>query len=225
MNNTVTLQEKVRKAAEGFKQWKFGRAFLRGQVPVMDHRSQPLMPRRASENHSDNNYFLSNKKTGKFLQYESQTWGINLGWTDDNEAKTAAQVSKWFFTNKDGSGPVRYGDLVALGWTENDKPYVRYGHRNVGINLDWSDSPEFEWKILGGKNNEPVQLGDQVAIFNIKSEGGEVFIYFDRTLGGDIGWPSSETFFEQFKDAAKDLIEEVGAKRAKELVLEYLKNL
>jgi hypothetical protein len=36
----------------------------------------------------------------------------------------------------------------------------------------------------------------------MKSEGGEFLIYFDRTVGGDIGWPSSSTLGDQLKALA-----------------------
>jgi hypothetical protein len=56
------------------------------------------------------------------------------------------------------------------------------------------------------------------AIYNTKSEGGEVFMFFDRTVGGDIGWPSSQTWGTQLKDMGIDLAESAAKEAGKEAV-------
>lgn len=72
----------------------------------------------------------------------------------------------------------------------------------MGINLNWSDRPVYEWQILGGRQDVAVETQKWVAIVNLKAAGGgEPLIYFDRTRGGDIGWPSSNTWGEQLKGA------------------------
>ena len=51
---------------------------------------------------------------------------------------------------------------------------------------------------------------DDLVLFNEKSEGdGEPLIYFDRTFGGDIGWPSSETVWGQIPGKIPGLVEKV----------------
>ncbi len=67
----------------------------------------------------------------------------------------------------------------------------------MGIDLDWSDTPVYEWKLLGGPRGRPIDPDWYVAIYNEKA--GEFLIFFDRTRGGDIGWPSSQTWGEQLK--------------------------
>jgi hypothetical protein len=83
---------------------------------------------------------------------------------------------------------------------------VRFKQRNVGINLGWSKKPVYEWKLLGGKIDQPVSTKDRIAIYNQVSEGGECLIHFERTAGGHIGWPSSETWAEQLLPDKEDLI-------------------
>ena len=146
------------------------------------------------------NYNLHNKKTKKYLQYESQSWGINLGWTDDAHQVTADRVKQWRFERSgSAAGPILYGEEVAI-YNTRDKKFVHYTHRDVGINLGWSEQPVYEWKLLGSEKGKPVLVGDPIAIYNEKDE--ECLIYFDRTVGGDIGWPSSKTWGAQVTDSA-----------------------
>lgn len=141
-------------------------------------------------------YNLKGKGVRKFLQYEKQGTfgGINLGWTDNASAKTATGSSQWYFTKPFGAysfvRPVVYGERVALAWRRGENQYVKYAKRNVGINLDWSKKPSFEWAILGGKPGTDVKRGeDWVILYNLKHK--MPLMYFDRTKGGDIGWPDS----------------------------------
>lgn len=162
---------------------------------------------------SGHRYTLKNRTNRKFFQYEEQTWGINLGWTDDAEPSTAAKVRRWAFVGKGGAkAPMTYGQPVALAWGDR---FVRYGARDVGINLDWSKAPVFEWQLLGGAPGAPVRTGEWLSLFNTRSEGGEPLLHFDRTVGGNIGWPSSKTWGAQLKEMGTDL--------AKDAILDYLK--
>ena len=89
-----------------------------------------------------------NRKVRKFLQHETQTFGINLGWTDDAEPATATHLARWFFARDGGSGPLTSGETVAIG--NRKKPsFTRYRKRDVGVNLDWSDQPVLEWNLVG----------------------------------------------------------------------------
>ena len=159
-------------------------------------------------------YQLKNGKARRFLQYEKQGTfgGINLGWTDDAGLETGTRVSQWTFIRQGNhQQPLRYGEPVAIRWKDD---YIYHGHREVGINLKWSDNPVYEWRILGGTPGTPVSRQDWVCVFNTMSEGGEPLIYFDRTVGGDIGWPSSRTWGQQLKEIGTDL--------GKEAIFAYL---
>jgi hypothetical protein len=181
---------------------------------MISNPSKPrrLLPKANFEGPADRNYDLKNKKVRKFLQHEEQDVGINLGWTDDAEPATAKKVARWFFMHKGGGNqPLTYGEPVAIA--NGKKPsFIRYKVRDIGINLDWSDTPVFEW-ILGGGKAGPVSPNEYLAIYNQKA--GEFFIFFDRTAGADIGWPSSKTWGKQLSEK---VIEEAKKEAVKALI-------
>jgi hypothetical protein len=51
-----------------------------------------------------------------------------------------------------------------------------------------------------------VKTGEAVAIYNVHAR--ECLITFDRTAGGDIGWPSSKTWGEQLEDRIRKAVVE-----------------
>lgn len=147
--------------------------------------------------HSGRNYNLRNRRTRTFLQWERQTWGINLGWTDDGTPQTATKVSRWFLRRPGtNASALKYGERLALGYG-GDPSFLRYSKRTVGINLKWDYSPSYEWRLLGGRKNRPVLTGEPVAIYNETAGERGFLIHFDRTAGGDIGWPDSQTWLDQ----------------------------
>lgn len=175
-----------------YRQWKFD---------APDSSRTNLRSKNSFGGPADRNYNLFNNDERRYLQWEKQTWGINIGWTDDATSNTAIKVRRWFFDNRGpDTQPIHYGETIALG-NGGDPSFLRYAERTVGINLKWSDDPVHEWRILGGRIGAPVLTGDSVAIFN--EVANDFFIFFDRSLGGDIGWPTSQTFGEQLSDIAK----------------------
>jgi hypothetical protein len=199
MSDSLTAQspQDIQRLAEYLAQWR---------ILSPDGRPSDVRPgKRFLLKNSTNRHFLSYKKQGTF-------GGINLGFTDDAEPATAAKVVHWEFVNRNRTA-VKYDEPVAIRCRDG---YLRYGHRDVGINLHWSDSPVTEWRLLGGRPGTPVKTGEKFSIFNMHTKEGEPLIYFKREIGGNIGWPSSETLldqaFEWLKDAAqKALIEYVRA--------------
>jgi hypothetical protein len=172
---------------------------------LADHTKKggPIRPKTRFSGPADRNYQLKGKVPRKFLQWEEQNFGINIGWTDDAEPSTATRVQRWFFM-RDGENetPIRYGEKLAIG---NGKPpsWLCYGERTWGVNLNWRDDPSFEWKVLGGEPGDQVELGDWVALYNMKD--GECLTYFARDVGAFLGWPSSKTWAQQVKDKLGDL--------------------
>jgi hypothetical protein len=194
MTDSLTIQ--TTSVVNYLKQWMFD----------PNNPRHPLVPKIEFAGHTDRNYNLKNSRTRKFLQWEHQTWGVNVGWTGNAEPATASKVARWFLSrNGASSTPVRYGEPVALGYGTSPS-FLRYEEREVGINLGWTNTPVFEWKLLGGHRNEPVSSGDWLAIFNEKA--GDCLIYFDRTVGGDIGWPSSQTWSDQLGDVLTDAVKD-----------------
>src|SRR4051812_23097670 len=114
----------VDEMVDRYKQWSIGG----------DAAGTPVVPKRE--------YNLHNQKRKKYLQYESQTWGVNLGWTDDAQPATATRVKHWIFVrNGSATGPILYGEAIAIKNTRDT--FVHYTHRDVGINLGWSKDPVY----------------------------------------------------------------------------------
>ena len=196
------MDEIVEALVEIYKQWNIG--------PITTMPSVPVLPKKKFDGLPERNYALKNKQNRKYLQHEDQTFGINLGWTDDATDETGLRVSRWFFVRKgDSAEPIEYGETIALG-NGKQPSFVNYKRRKIGINLAFADSPSFEWKILGGKPGTPVKTKEWVALYNMKSEEGECLIHFDRTAGADIGWPSSKTWGAQLLDELQEAIEDLS---------------
>jgi len=188
---------------EELKQWKVNR-------PSKPSR---LLPKSGFGGPADRSYTLKNGKVRKFLQHEEQSVGINLGWTDDAEPSTAAKVARWFFARSGASDkPLVYGETLAIG-NGGSPSFIRNKKRTAGVDLDWSTTPVFEWKLVGGEPGTTIDPADYLAIYNEKA--GEFLIFFNRTAGGDIGWPSSKTWGEQIPD----VVVEKAKKRAEKILL------
>lgn len=176
-------------------------------IILADHTKKggPVRPKTTFEGPGDRNFQLKNKRPIKFLQYEKQTTGINLGWTDNASAATAKRVQRWFFRRDGGDeSPIRYGEPVAMGY--GTKPsWLCYETRTFGINLRYKDNPCYQWKLLGGTLGQPVKVDQWLAIYNTKIN--EFLIYFEREGQGSawVGWPSSKTWADQAKDKLGDL--------------------
>jgi hypothetical protein len=198
MTDSLTAQtsQDVEQLAEYVQQWI---------VLDLNRRSLDIRPgQRFLLKNSTNRHFLQYKKQGTF-------GGINLGFSDNAEPSTAAKVVHWEIVNRQRT-PVKYGEPVAIRCRDG---YLRYGSRTVGINLDWSDNPVFEWRLLGGRQGTPVRTGQWLSIFNMHAQPGEPLIYFKREVGGNIGWPSSRTWVEQGFGWAKEALQKALAEYIK----------
>ena len=178
------------------KQWMFD----------PNHAHHPLRAKPDFTGPADRNTNMKNSRPRKFLQWKEQTFGINLDWTGDASPATADKVSRWFFTQPaDNSSPIRYGQSIALGYGISPS-YIYYAERTFGVNLEWSASPRFDWQLLGGKIGQEVRSGDWLALYNQTAR--DCLIYFDRTVGCDIGWPSSETWTGEITDVVMQAIKD-----------------
>jgi hypothetical protein len=200
MTQSITAQspEEIQRLGTYLAQWRLGN--LKG--PSSDVRK-------------GQRYLLKNTTNRHFLHYKHQGTfgGINLGFTDDAEPSTAAKVVQWELVNRHGT-PVKFDEPVALRCRDD---YLRYGQREIGINLHWSDNPVYEWRLLGGKPGTALKTGVPFSIFNMHNADGEPLIYFQREIGGNIGWPSSKTLIDQGFEWAKDA--------AQKAIAEYLKSV
>lgn len=188
--NLILDESRAQAVANDMKQWIIS---ANSATPILTKANWAADPGRS--------YSLKNSKLSRFLQYEKQKVGINLGWTDDASAATEPKVARWFFTRSgSATGPVAYGEFLAMGYGKSPS-YVRHEKRTIGIDLGWSDKPVFEWRLLGGTAGAPIDNRAWLAIHNEKA--GNFLIHFDRTAGGDIGWPDSRTWGDQAWEAGK----------------------
>jgi tetratricopeptide (TPR) repeat protein len=126
---------------------------------------------------------LKNTFIQKWMGYGEREYGINLVWYDPSEGHD-------FFFKKSGGDEhevIRYGDLVAIkpcrggGW-------ITYKEREYGINLGWSDTPEYEWEIKGGPIGQVVRTGDKFDLYNQVRK--DRMIYCERSYGINLKWAS-----------------------------------
>ena len=198
-----------------FKTWVIGA----NRSGVVDAVISPTSPQSSR-------YSLKGLDNKKFFQYERQGkfGGINLGWTDNANAQTAKDTSYWILVPKNQSRrvgeknrgeairstPIKYGEVIALGkqarqrtsdvWRlRNTWEFLKYGQRNVGINLNWEKLPAYEWAVLGGTPGTTVKLGkDKVILYNLKHK--QPMIYVVRNGGAHIGWPDSKIVATKYAD-------------------------
>jgi hypothetical protein len=207
---TDAVAAAVAELARSYRQWRIGTG-----------RTGPVQPQRSFREGSDRNYTLLNDAVGRFLQWEHQTWGINLGWTDDAGAETGALVARWFLARQAAAtGPVRYGEVLAVG-NGTQPSFVKFQERTFGINLGYADDPHYEWTVLGGTPGTPVGCGEPVAIHNVRATSASVpglLRWFDRSVGGDLGWPDTRTWGEPVLAAHPELTPQ----QLKQLILKHL---
>ena len=159
-----------------------------------------------SWNHYTNNqgYNLFCTMNGKFLTYVNVNFGFNAGFKAQGDNKT-------HFRLPDGQErEILSGESVALGI--GGKPsFVKYAHRTVGPNLQYVNDPVYEWRIFGADSElgRPIPENTPVALVNDKVEPTPDFlVYFKRPAGADIGWTSSQGWWDQIVDwAEKNAVE------------------
>jgi hypothetical protein len=155
---------------------------------------------RSWNNYKNNEgYNLFCTTNGKYLTWEKQTFGINLGFKNSGDRKTHFRLSD----NQERE--IRSGERVALG-IGGSPAFLHYHERSVGINLDWSERAVFEWRIFGADTElgKPIPENTAIALLNdqVKPDP-DFFIKFDRTAGADIGWTTSPGFWDQVANFAE----------------------
>jgi hypothetical protein len=151
-------------------------------------------------NYTDNGgYHLFCITNGKYLTWEEVPVGINLNFKPEGDNKTHFRLPD------EQEREILSGESVALGI--GGKPaFLYYKERDVGINLDWSETPKYEWRIFGADSElgKPIPENTPVAILNDKVQPDPDFlINFNRPVGSDIGWTTSPGFWDSFGSIAE----------------------
>lgn len=198
----------IEEMVKEFSEWEIGGGKFEGKgkdVTVLNEWKES----------SGRAFNLKNESQVRYIGYETQRFGVKLGYSGDATTGTAAKMARWFFRRANGKdGAVRYGEELAIGY--GTKPsFYRYAHQTFGINLVNTDTPAYEWRLIGvGKNGQTVKTGDWVALWNDTEEG--FVIYFDRNAGVDLGWPDSQRW--------EDKIVDVVWNKAKDAAVAYVKS-
>ncbi len=153
-------------------------------------------------------FTLYNVTDKEGLKYGSRFAGINLKW-DKNTSLNNVRFDK-----KTGSGDVKYGEVIGINIKGGG--FLRYEKRSVGINLGWSssNSPVYEWIVVGGTEGTSVKFGDAFALYNERAK--DVLIYGSRP-GPVINliWlkDHGKGLFERAKDAASGPVKDFIKKK------------
>ena len=160
---------------------------------------------------NNNGAYLLNTENNQYLTWKTVPLGINLGYISHQEYKTHFRLPDG--TERD----ILSGEPVALG-IGGGEAFLRYAKRTTGINLTWSQSPVFEWRIFGPTEGAPIPYDAPVAIVNDKVQPTpDFFIRFDRPPGmADVGWTTSPGFWDTVGDAV--------VKAAIQAAIEYIKS-
>ena len=110
---------------------------------------------------------------------------INLTWGDP------AKSDNIRFQRESGSKePMKFEERIAINVRGGG--FLVYESGRWGINLGWSKTAKFEWKILGGKAGDVVQAGVAVGLYSMVEK--DSLMYEPRDWGINLKW---------FKDSGK----------------------
>jgi hypothetical protein len=119
---------------------------------------------------------------------------INLQWGDP------ARSDNIRFQRASGSkDPIEFEEPIALN--------IRHGGFLVhemgrwGINLGWSRTPRFEWRVLGGKAGAAVEVGKAVGLFSIVEH--DSLVYEPRDSRINLNWFKDSGKYQIFSDALR----------------------
>ncbi|SRR5215204_3839078 len=132
------------------------------------------------------NYDFFNITDNECLVYGERAGNnINLRWGDPGKSDNIR------FQRQSGSkDPIKFEEPVAINVKKGG--FLVYQRGRWGINLGWSKTPKFEWKILGGNAGTVVAAGKAVGLYSTVEK--DSIMYEPRTWGINLKW---------FKDAGK----------------------
>lgn len=170
------------------KQWKICGIDKTSRAPVSSWN-----------NYTDNDGSgLFNKVNSKYLTWKKMKWnellqGIHLNFVPETETTV---LYKAHFRLPDGSErPIKSGESIALG-IGGGEAFLYYDDRHAGINLKWSSTPHFQWRIWGDDPSGLITENSWVAIANDKAgpKTADYLIFHDRSGDkADVGWTSTPT--------------------------------
>jgi hypothetical protein len=133
---------------------------------------------------------LWNNYIRNYVQYGERDYGINLVWA----RRGPTPVKDIRFMRASGTlDPVIHGEALAL-FVEGGK-FLKYSEREYGINLVWSDTPVYEWKVEAGAPGGHDNSGDPGTRVNtrkpiglVNTKIGQHVVYCEREYGINLRW-------------------------------------
>jgi hypothetical protein len=113
-------------------------------------------------------YQLFNQ-TGGRIGYQDRT-GVDLGWT------SSGGNFEFMRGNPRDHRRITADEPVAL-YNTKTKKYLAYSNQTFGINLDWTSTPTFEWKV---------EQGRRFSLYNLRIH--DYVVYGSRTFGINLVW-------------------------------------
>ncbi|MFB9448396.1 hypothetical protein Dvina_14210 [Dactylosporangium vinaceum] len=121
---------------------------------------------------------LHNTKTGSDVVWQERTFGENLGW---------GNADAWTFEAQGGPQLMK-GQALALRLGSHG--YLRYSHRQFGVDLELTSEPVYEWYVIGGGSGEESRAGTALsgggAIWNRTAQA--YLVNGGETWGIDLNW-------------------------------------
>ena len=131
---------------------------------------------------------LFNRPRGHSLVNAHQTFGVDLDWS--------SKPALWKIQALGGSPQIMYGQAVAIrvwggGW-------LTYGHQTFGVGLSLSQTPSYEWYVLGGQPGTPVDSRPayqalEFALWNSRAK--TYLVTRHQTFGVSLDWYQKDTSF------------------------------
>jgi hypothetical protein len=108
------------------------------------------------------------------------------------------ETREWIATGScSGRLPCALSHNGAIGLYNNTiKEWLKYGHQDVGINLNWTGLPDSSIRIVRQDGAGPVRYGDQFAVYIQQTENvGKYIKYQSRDDDGiNIGWSDTPAY-------------------------------
>jgi hypothetical protein len=156
-------------------------------------------------------FTIKNVTDKETLRYGKRVWGIDLVW-DKSET-----LNNLKFEKQTGSGDVKYDELIAI--SVNGGGYLKYEKTRFGINLVFSATPAYEWRVGGGEVGQPVKFGEQFALMSEVEH--DVMIYGKRPVGINLVW--MKDFYKSTWDRIKaGVVSELKDDKDRKYLLEFL---
>jgi hypothetical protein len=87
-------------------------------------------------------YWLFSNNNDQYIKYGSRDYGINLMWSPYFPQRNVRFMRQ---PSSGNTGPLKYDEPLAM--YVDGGGFLKYGSRSHGIDLVWSNTPSYEWRI------------------------------------------------------------------------------